>query len=136
VPRAKDGIDPATRTFQALRLQVNDELGELDQGLASAERLLAPGGRLAVVAFHSLEDRRVKSFLRERASEAAGASRHAPQPAARRHPTFRLLHRRTVRPGDAEIAANPRARSARLRAAERTGAPSWSAAAAGSTGGR
>jgi 16S rRNA (cytosine1402-N4)-methyltransferase len=136
VPRAKDGIDPATRTFQALRMRVNDELGELDQGLASAERLLAPGGRLAVVAFHSLEDRRVKSFLRERASEAAGASRHAPQPVARRSPTFRLLHRRALRPTDAEIAANPRARSARLRAAERTSAPAWGAPAWGGAGGR
>ena len=127
VPRAKDGIDPATRTFQALRLGVNDELGELDRGLASAERLLVPGGRLAVVAFHSLEDRRVKSFLRERASEAAGASRHAPLPAARRNPSFRLLHRRALKPSEAEIAANPRARSARLRAAERTPAPAWGA---------
>jgi 16S rRNA (cytosine1402-N4)-methyltransferase len=125
VPAAKDGIDPATRTFQALRLQVNDELGELDRGLASAERLLAPGGRLAVVAFHSLEDRRVKSFLRERSSEASGASRHAPLPTARRAATFRLLQRRAQRPGDAEQAANPRARSARLRAAERTTAPAW-----------
>jgi len=128
VPPAKDGIDPATRTFQALRLKVNDELGELDRGLASAERLLAPGGRLAVVAFHSLEDRRVKSFLRERASEAAGASRHAPQPAARRAASFRLLHRRALRPSEAESAANPRARSARLRAAERTAAPAWGGA--------
>jgi 16S rRNA (cytosine1402-N4)-methyltransferase len=136
VPRAKDGIDPATRTFQALRMRVNDELGELDQGLASAERLLAPGGRLAVVAFHSLEDRRVKSFLRERASEAAGASRHAPQPVTRRSPSFRLLHRRTLRPTDAEIAANPRARSARLRAAERTSAPAWGASAWGGAGAR
>jgi 16S rRNA (cytosine1402-N4)-methyltransferase len=128
VPRAKDGIDPATRTFQALRLTVNDELGELDRGLASAERLLAPGGRLAVVAFHSLEDRRIKSFLRERASEASGTSRHAPPSALRRAPSFRLLHRRALRPTDAEIAANPRARSARLRAAERTGAAAWAGA--------
>ncbi|MEJ0070119.1 MAG: 16S rRNA (cytosine(1402)-N(4))-methyltransferase RsmH [Pseudomonadota bacterium] len=128
VPRAKDGIDPATRTFQALRIRVNDELGELDQGLASAERLLAPGGRLAVVAFHSLEDRRVKSFLRERASEAAGASRHAPLATTRNSPTFRLLHKRTIRPTDAECAINPRARSARLRAAERTAAPAWAGA--------
>jgi 16S rRNA (cytosine1402-N4)-methyltransferase len=126
VPRAKDGIDPATRTFQALRMRVNDELGELDRGLASAERLLAPGGRLAVVAFHSLEDRRVKNFLRERADASAGASRHAPQ-GARRAPTFRLLGRRAVRPGEAELARNPRARSARLRAAERTAAPAGAA---------
>jgi 16S rRNA (cytosine1402-N4)-methyltransferase len=125
VPRAKDGIDPATRTFQALRITVNDELGELDRGLAAAERLLVPGGRLAVVAFHSLEDRRVKNFLRERASEAAGTSRHAPATGARRSPSFRLLHRRAVRPSAAELAANPRARSARLRAAERTAAPAW-----------
>jgi 16S rRNA (cytosine1402-N4)-methyltransferase len=130
VPRAKDGIDPATRTFQALRLRVNDELGELDRGLASAERLLAPGGRLAVVAFHSLEDRRVKNFLRERASETAGISRHAPGALPRRRPSFRLVHRRAVRPRDPEIAANPRARSARLRVAERTAAPAW-----GPTGG-
>jgi 16S rRNA (cytosine1402-N4)-methyltransferase len=128
VPRAKDGIDPATRTFQALRIRVNDELGELDRGLASAERLLVPGGRLAVVAFHSLEDRRVKNFLRERASDAAGASRHAPAGGSRRSPSFRLLHRRAVRPGPAELAANPRARSARLRAAERTAAPAWGTA--------
>ncbi|MBV8167194.1 MAG: 16S rRNA (cytosine(1402)-N(4))-methyltransferase RsmH, partial [Alphaproteobacteria bacterium] len=130
VPRAKDGIDPATRTFQALRLVVNDELGELDRGLESAERLLAPGGRLAVVAFHSLEDRRVKTFLRERSNESAGASRHAPATlnlTGRRAPTFRLLQRRAVKPGEAELAANPRARSARLRAAERTSAPVWPA---------
>ena len=131
VPRAKDGIDPATRTFQALRLAVNDELGELDRGLVAAERLLAPGGRLAVVAFHSLEDRRVKSFLRERASETAGTSRHVPASGARRAPSFRLLQRRAVRPSAAEVGANPRARSARLRAAERTVAPPWSAAARG-----
>jgi 16S rRNA (cytosine1402-N4)-methyltransferase len=80
-----------------------------------------------VVAFHSLEDRRVKTFLRERSSESAGASRHAPA-TTRRIPTFRLLQRRAVKPGDAELAANPRARSARLRAAERTSAPMWEAA--------
>jgi 16S rRNA (cytosine1402-N4)-methyltransferase len=79
------------------------------------------------VAFHSLEDRRIKSFLRERASEASGASRHVPQPTARRAASFRLLHRRALRPTDAEIAVNPRARSARLRAAERTAAPAWGA---------
>lgn len=122
------GIDPATRTFQALRIVVNDELGEIDRGLAAAERLLEPGGRLAVVAFHSLEDRRVKSFLRRRSGNAPRTSRHVPggrQPV----PSFRLVHRKPVTPSAAEIARNPRARSARLRAAERTGAPAWEEAA-------
>ena len=115
-------IHPATRTFQALRIAVNDELGELDLGLEAAERLLAPGGRLAVVSFHSLEDRAVKRFLRERSGAAPGGSRHRP-PASPAHPTsLRLLHRRAARPGAAEIAANPRARSARMRAAERLAA--------------
>ena len=124
VPAREPGIDPATRTFQALRIAVNDELGELDRGLAGAERLLMPGGRLAVVAFHSLEDARVKAFLRQRSGAAAG-SRHAPPLAAARPPSFRLLGRRATRPGADEIARNPRARSARLRAAERTAAPPW-----------
>ena len=115
-------LHPATRTFQALRIAVNDELGELDLGLEAAERLLAPGGRLAVVSFHSLEDRAVKRFLRERSGSAPGGSRHRP-PASPAHPTsFRLLHRRAARPGAVEIAANPRARSARMRAAERLAA--------------
>ena len=116
------GIDPATRTFQALRIAVNDELAELDRGLAAAERLLEPGGRLAVVAFHSLEDRRVKDFLRRRSADAPRASRHAPAtrgPA----PSFRLTTRKPIVPSAEEIARNPRARSARLRAAERTDAP-------------
>jgi 16S rRNA (cytosine1402-N4)-methyltransferase len=132
VPTREAGRDPATRTFQALRIAVNDELGELDRGLVAAERLLKPGGRLAVVSFHSLEDRRVKEFLGRR-STAAGASRHAPArvgPA----PSFRLLQRRAVRPGADEIARNPRARSARLRAAERTAAPPWPQAAPASEG--
>ena len=122
------GIDPATRTFQALRIAVNDELEELDRGLAAAERLLEPGGRLAVVAFHSLEDRRVKDFLRRRSTEAPKGSRHAPAtrgPA----PSFRLITRKPVAPSADEIARNPRARSARLRAAERTDAPAWGIAA-------
>ncbi|MBI3452691.1 MAG: 16S rRNA (cytosine(1402)-N(4))-methyltransferase RsmH [Rhodospirillales bacterium] len=128
VRRAADGIDPATRTFQALRIAVNDELGELSRGLAAAERLLAPGGRLAVVSFHSLEDRAVKSFLKARGGEGERGSRHMPAaPGADRAPSFRLLSRRPIRPGDEETARNPRARSARLRAAERTAAPVWPA---------
>jgi 16S rRNA (cytosine1402-N4)-methyltransferase len=125
VPRAKDGIDPATRTFQALRLRVNDELGELERGLAAAERILKPGGRIAVVSFHSLEDRLVKRFLRAR-SGGEGISRHAPARTPRA-PSFDLEGRRPVEPTPAEIARNPRARSARLRVARRTGAPAWNA---------
>ncbi len=129
--RKVGGIDPATRTFQALRIHVNDELGELDRGLRAAERLLAPGGRLAVVSFHSLEDRRVKAFLRERSGETPAPSRHLPAPDRRGPaPSFRLLFRRAVRPTPEEIARNPRARSARLRAAERSDAPAWPAEAA------
>lgn len=123
VPRSGDGIDPATRTFQALRLAVNDELGELDRGLAAAETLLAPGGRLAAVSFHSLEDRRVKSFLADRAGTGPRPSRHLPDVEAPKVPTFRLLSRKPVTPSPAETDRNPRARSARLRAAERTEAP-------------
>jgi 16S rRNA (cytosine1402-N4)-methyltransferase len=125
---AKPGIDPATRTFQALRIYVNDELGELDRGLHSAERLLAPGGRLAVVSFHSLEDRAVKVFLRARSGAGARGSRHRPEEepaAARRDPTFLPLFRGACRPSQAECEGNPRARSARLRAAERTAAAAW-----------
>lgn len=130
VPKARDGIDPATRTFQAIRIQVNDELGELDRALIAAEALLAPGGRLVVVAFHSLEDRRVKAFLRPRSDRAPRGSRHAPEgPGGGRAPSFRLLARGAVKPGAAETARNPRARSARLRAAERTDAPIWKEAA-------
>ena len=127
IPQREPGLDPATRTFQALRIAVNDELGELDRGLAAAERLLAPGGRLAVVAFHSLEDSRVKSFLRRRSGAMAGASRHLPPLPGTPRPSFTLLTRRPIRPGADEIARNPRARSARLRAAERTAAPPWPA---------
>lgn len=121
VKRAADGADPATRTFQALRIAVNDELEEIRRGLAAAEALLAPGGRLCVLAFHSLEDRLVKRFLQSR-SGAAGVSRHAP-PARADEPSFRLIERRALRPSAAETARNPRARSARLRIAERTAAP-------------
>jgi 16S rRNA (cytosine1402-N4)-methyltransferase len=120
------GIDPATRTFQALRIYVNDELGELDRGLIAAETLLRPGGRLAVVTFHSLEDRRVKSFLRRRSGRVPQQSRHRPQrPEPLPEPSFRLLPADGTTPSAQDVRDNPRARSARLRAAERTGAPSW-----------
>ncbi|CCG39650.1 16S rRNA (cytosine(1402)-N(4))-methyltransferase RsmH [Magnetospirillum molischianum] len=125
VPRHPDGIDPATRTFQALRIAVNDELGELERGLAAAETLLAPGGRLVVVTFHSLEDRIVKDFLRERSGAAALPSRHLPHGGVGPRPSFALTQRRAVRPGEDELDRNPRARSARLRAAVRTEAPAW-----------
>lgn len=124
-PRAKDGLDPATRTFMALRMHVNDELGELDRGLEGAERLLAAGGRLVVISFHSLEDRKVKRFLRTRSAQGAGVSRHAPAPGRRRAPSFDLLQRRALKPRRTEIEKNPRARSARLRAAVRTKHPAW-----------
>jgi 16S rRNA (cytosine1402-N4)-methyltransferase len=127
-----DGIDPATRTFQALRIYVNDELTEIARGLEAAERVLAAGGRLAVVSFHSLEDRPVKRFLVDRSGSRPRASRHSPAqmaPSAAAAATFRLLHRRALRPSASEIAANPRSRSARLRTAERTAAPSMPAAA-------
>lgn len=121
-PAAKaSGIHPATRTFQALRIYVNDELGELSRALHAAEHLLKPGGRLAVVSFHSLEDRMVKNFLRARA-EAPATSRHA-LPSATFTPSFALIGRSGVTASDAEVARNPRARSARLRAAERLAAP-------------
>ena len=129
VPKGKgDAIDPATRTFQALRIHVNDELGELRRGLAAAESLLKPGGRLAVVSFHSLEDREVKTFLKERSSPPPSPSRHAPSLAAdARSPSFRLLSRKPIVPTESEAHSNPRARSARLRAAERTAAPAYPA---------
>jgi 16S rRNA (cytosine1402-N4)-methyltransferase len=118
-PQGRDESDPATRTFQALRIAVNDELGELERGLAAAEQVLAPGGRLAVVSFHSLEDRAVKEFVRARAGRTPGPSRHAPPRADERAATLGDLTRKPVLPSAAEIAANPRARSARLRVAEK-----------------
>ena len=119
---------PATRTFQALRIAVNDELGELEAGLLAAERLLGEGGRLVVVTFHSLEDRIAKSFLAERSGRLPGGSRHLPQAPERAPPTFRLLRTGALAASEAEAAANPRARSAKLRAAVRTSAPLRSAA--------
>tara|TARA_A100001037_G_scaffold268627_1_gene262265 strand:+ start:227 stop:1195 length:969 start_codon:yes stop_codon:yes gene_type:complete len=130
VPKSRNShIDPATRTFQALRIHVNDELGELDRGLVAAENLLKPGGRLAVVSFHSLEDRRVKAFLRTHSGNDGRGSRHLPDQPGRRAPAWRLISRRTIRPSDQEISNNPRARSARLRVGERTAEPPWGSAA-------
>ena len=117
-PKAGE-IHPATRVFQALRIAVNDELGELVRALAGAERILAPGGRLVVVTFHSLEDRIVKRFFAERSRREAGGSRHAPATVVL-EPTFTLPMRGHDEAGEAEIAANPRARSAKLRAGIRT----------------
>ena len=120
-------IHPSTRTFQALRIFVNEELDELHLALSAAERVLKPGGRLALVSFHSLEDRIVKNFLVERA-KAGGGSRHLPE-IAQAAPSFSILTKRPVTADDAESAANPRARSAKLRAAERTEATAHAAAA-------
>jgi len=116
-------IHPATRTFQALRMFVNDELGELAAGLVAAERVLKPGGRLVVISFHSLEDRIVKTFLAERGA-TTGGSRHLPE-VKHAAPSFRVLTKRPVIADEAEVAANPRARSAKLRAGERTEAPAF-----------
>lgn len=128
VGRGVPGIHPATRTFQALRIYVNGELEEIASGLGAAERLLKPGGRLAVVSFHSLEDRVVKRFFRQRSGREPTGSRHSPQAAGpgsdgNPRPSFRMIERGARAPGAAEIAANPRSRSARLRTAERTAAP-------------
>ena len=130
VPRDVSGIDPATRCFQALRLKVNDELGEIERGLAQAASLLGPGWRLVVVSFHSLEDRLVKRFMARACGRAGAPSRHDPAAlAAAPPPSFRLLTTQAVRPNAAETAANPRARSARLRAIEHRGTESSAEAA-------
>ena len=130
LPRLKPGqIHPATRSFQAIRIAVNAELGELAEGLAAAERALAPDGALAVVTFHSLEDRIVKRFLQTRSGHDANANRYAPETPAE-VPRFTLPQRRAIAPDAAEVAANPRARSARLRVARRTDAPSEGVATA------
>jgi 16S rRNA (cytosine1402-N4)-methyltransferase len=122
--RPHEPKDPATRSFQAIRIHVNRELDELAEGLAAAEAVLAPGGRLAVVTFHSLEDRVVKRFLRERSGGTPAGSRHLPQAGAARAPSFEGVGK-AIRPSEAEVARNPRARSATLRAARRTAAPAW-----------
>jgi 16S rRNA (cytosine1402-N4)-methyltransferase len=116
---------PATKTFQALRIYVNDELGQLVDALLAAERVLRPGGRLVVVTFHSLEDRIVKQFLAERCGNLPSGSRHAPGVLDQRPPSFALLQKGHISAGDVEIAENPRARSAKLRAAVRTAAAAW-----------
>ena len=126
--RREDGRHPATRTFQALRIYVNDELGELAKGLSAAERCLKPGGRLVVVTFHSLEDRIVKRFFTSRAGKEIGTSRHLPaQSLKSKLPSFRIVNPRPLTPSKGELEVNPRARSARARAAVRTEAPAWPA---------
>jgi 16S rRNA (cytosine1402-N4)-methyltransferase len=120
-PSAKDESDPATRAFQALRIAVNDELGELERGLVAAEQVLGPNGRLAVVSFHSLEDRAVKDFVRAHAGRTPAPSRHAPPRAEGSAATLREVVRKPVLPSETEVRANPRARSARLRVAEKIG---------------
>ena len=122
LPRSKPGqAHPATRSFQALRIAVNDEYGELIGGLEAAERALKPGGQLAVVTFHSVEDRMVKRFLTQRSGGGGGGSRHAPE-VTREAPQFTLKSRKAIGPDDRELAENPRSRSAKLRVATRTDA--------------
>jgi 16S rRNA (cytosine1402-N4)-methyltransferase len=116
--------DPATRTFQAIRIHLNAELDELEQGLRAAERALAPGGRLAVVTFHSLEDRIVKRFLKSRSGATPAGSRHRPEAVSGPAPSFGHV-KKPVAASERELAINPRARSARLRSAVRTDAPAW-----------
>ena len=127
VPQNRSKIDPATRTFMALRIHINDELTELSAVLRAAELILAPGGRLVVVSFHSLEDRMVKMFLRERGGNSSSTSRHLPPLNVSCPPSFKLLRRSVLKPSLIEINRNPLARSARLRAAERTEDPPWRA---------
>lgn len=122
-----DEKHPATRTFQALRIYINDELGELERALAGAERLLRPGGRLSIVTFHSLEDRIVKHVFQERSGKEKGVSRYLPKEAQGRPPSFRIVNPKGRTPSEAETDVNPRARSARLRTALRTDADPWPA---------
>ena len=120
LPPDRSGHHPATRSFQALRIRVNDELGEIERALGQAAALLAPGGRLVVVSFHSLEDRIVKRFMLNAAGRTPAPSRHDPRGLQSRDaPLFRLVTPKALRPGDAETTINPRSRSARLRALER-----------------
>lgn len=129
--KENSGTDSATRSFQALRIYVNDELGELDRALTAAETLLAPGGRLVVVTFHSLEDARVKNFFKNRSGDDPNPSRHMPVSASQQKPpSFNLLMRKGIDAGAEETETNARARSARLRAAVRTENPAWQEVAA------
>ena len=121
-------IHPATRAFQGLRIYVNDELGQLAHGLEAAERALKTAGRLAVVTFHSLEDRMAKSFLRERAGLVSSGSRHQPEIKPENAPSFALVSKKAIAASESEAAINPRARSAKLRVAARTNAPAFPAA--------
>ncbi len=124
VPHKKDDIDPATRSFQALRIYVNDELGQLKAGLSGAEELLKSGGRMAVVSFHSLEDRIVKAFIQERSGKTANPSRYLP--AAEQKPaTLEAVSKKAIQPSEDEIVRNPRSRSARLRVAQKTENELW-----------
>lgn len=121
VPKSKDGIDPATRTFQALRIAVNDELGELERALGAAEKILKTGGRMVVVSFHSLEDGLVKAVFREKSGEASKGSRYLPETKAPDAPVFKTLTRKAQAPSQKELSENPRSRSAKLRAVEKIG---------------
>lgn len=114
---------PATRSFQAIRMFVNDELGELARALSASEEVLREGGRLVIVTFHSLEDRMVKLFMRERSGLQGGGSRYRPEKQASDAPSFEMPQKKAIEPGEAELSANPRARSSRLRLAIRTSAP-------------
>lgn len=129
--RPGDKKDPATRTFQAIRIHLNRELDELNEGLEAAERVLGPGGRLAVVTFHSLEDRIVKRFLRERSGSVPAGSRHRPDPSAERPAATFEAVAKPVQAGEEELSRNARARSATLRSARRSAAPSWITAVKG-----
>jgi 16S rRNA (cytosine1402-N4)-methyltransferase len=134
--RPHEKKDPATRTFQAIRIHLNAELDELEQGLAAAEKMLRPGGRIAIVSFHSMEDRIVKRFLRERSGGTPAGSRHLPDArggGGEPHPSFEAVAK-PVRAGEAELARNPRSRSATLRVARRTSASPWNPAQTGSKG--